>query len=271
MIEHSSELPEAWAQRERLSRIARILYWRGWVQRRDLTSFYGISSQQASSDLVAFQTIFPKACLYHTRRKRYEVTKGYRPEITEPDCARDLPLMQNISSDGAGFYHEILRPERRIATDLAASISRAVFARQSIEINYYSASSGSGGWRRVIPALFVNDGSRIHLRAFCKKTNQYRDFVLGRISDVREPLPLEDPRPEDKEWESIQTLELRQAPGLAENQVKALAMDFDMETGIKIVQTRRALGIYFRRRLGFPDQGTPVVNSTGLLELTARD
>lgn len=270
MIEHSQELPEAWAQRERLKRIERILFWRGWVQRRDLTSFYGISSQQASSDLVAFQTIYPKACLYHTRRKRYEVTKGYRPEIVEADCWRDLPLMRNIS-EGEEFYREIMRPERRVSTEIASLISRCIFAKQSIEINYFSVSSNSAGWRRVIPSRFVNDSSRIHIRAFCMDKQEYRDFVLGRITEVRNPQPLEEARPEDKAWDSIQTLELRPAPNIEENKRKALMMDFEMENGVKIVQVQRATTLYFRRRLGFPDEGSPVINSTGLLELVTKD
>ena len=45
-----------WSERQRLRFIERVLFWRGYINRRDLMAFFGISAPQATNDLVNYST-----------------------------------------------------------------------------------------------------------------------------------------------------------------------------------------------------------------------
>lgn len=256
-----------WAQRQRLEHISRILYWRGWIRRIDLTSFYGISPQQASADLVVFQTLQPGACYYDTHRKRYEAAKNFQPGLFVPDAIADLKTLGFMSENDISLFEEPERPQRVCITETACQLVRNALAHRSIEIQYYSLSSGAATWRRIVPCRFVFDGLRLHVRAWCFQNEAYRDFVIGRISSTRKPLPLDTPLKADTEWESFVNITLRPAEGLGGNQRTALEMDYGMKNGVLQMPVRKAMLLYFRRRLGFSDEGSPVKNSNGELEL----
>src|SRR5205085_2774753 len=72
---------DQWATMERLRFIERSAYWRGVINRQDLSRVFGLSMAQASADLQAYQRINAGALVYNLNRKRYEGAEGMRLRV----------------------------------------------------------------------------------------------------------------------------------------------------------------------------------------------
>jgi predicted DNA-binding transcriptional regulator YafY len=57
---------------------------------------------------------------------------------------------------------------------------RAIHAKRPVAIRYHSMSSGESE-RVIVPFALVDTGLRWHVRAFDRKSREFRDFVVTRI------------------------------------------------------------------------------------------
>ena len=67
---------EQWAAMERLRFIERAAWWRGVVQRQDVSDVFGIGPAQVSSDFQKYLELNPGSLAYSLNRKRYEGQPG---------------------------------------------------------------------------------------------------------------------------------------------------------------------------------------------------
>jgi predicted DNA-binding transcriptional regulator YafY len=110
----------------------------------------------------------------------------------------------------------------------------------------------------VSPRAFGSDGLRWHVRAFCHQRNDFRDFNVGRIKEVRKPDACGFTSEVDEDWISAQTMTLQPNPALDKNKRTALEMDYGMKQGKLKVTVRKAMLTYTARRLGFvSEEATP--------------
>lgn len=265
-----------WSERQRLRFIERVLFWRGFINRRDLVDRFGISPPQATNDLVNYSTRNSHGCAYNVRRKCYEAAPDFQPILIEPDLGVDLARV------GAGVWPEaevafVAEPEiprRSPAPEVARDVSRAAFGRDSVEIRYWSVHSGTASWRRIGPRAFADDGLRWHVRAWCYRREEFRDFVLTRIQGVRNRMPCEARAEVDGAWNRRITLIIRPNPTLPENRKKALSLDYGMVRNRLRLSVREALLVYSARRLGFvkdPEGNRlPMLNELQQLEWTEK-
>ncbi len=265
----------SWSERERLRFIERMLYWRGYINRRDLRDFFGISPPQATNDLVNYTTRNPGACAYNVRTRRYEAAPDMEPLLIEPEFGRDLAILGAAAwpAGGADFVVEPERPLRAADAELMRALALAAHRRESLEVRYWSVHSGRADWRRISPRTFAHDGLRWHVRAFCHDNGDFRDFVAGRISGRRKPKPCSEPERVDADWMARVTLVIRPNPELSEGQRKAMEMDYGMRRGKLRLPVRKALLVYVARRLGFigteRGRNPPMLNELKQLEWLA--
>lgn len=265
----------AWCERQRLIFIERLLYWRGYINRRDLCNHFGISAPQATNDLVTYSTLCSGGCQYNVRRKRYEATEGFEPRLTVPDFGLDMKAL-GASGRPEGEEEFVVFPEMPVragSPGVFRKLSLAAHEGQSVEIHYWSVSSGTARWRTVSPRTFGYDGLRWHVRALCHDHEEFRDFTIGRIRGIRNlrECPFRDQV--DKDWQTYILMKIRPNPKLSDNQRKALEMDYGMVRGVLQLSVRAAMLLYTRRRLGFirEDGVLPILNEMEQLELFAED
>ena len=67
---------EQWAAMERLRFIERAAWWRGVVQRQDVSDVFGIGPAQVSADFQKYLEMNPGSLAYSLNRKRYEGQPG---------------------------------------------------------------------------------------------------------------------------------------------------------------------------------------------------
>jgi len=131
---------------------------------------------------------------------------------------------------------------------VVAKIVQAILNERALEINYTSLSSGCGK-REIVPHSIVDNGMRWHVRAFDRKSESFRDFVLTRISNVKliGNSTFGEDSVSDTEWQRMISLQLAPHP----NNVKfpkAIEMDYGMKNELLTIDVRAAMAGYLLRR-----------------------
>ena len=181
-----------WSEKQRLLFVERLLFWRGTINRRDLCDYFGISLPQATKDLVAYTTLNAGACQYDVRRKCYVASTKMRTVFQEPNFSEDMEVIGAAMRDGAEFGEFVLgfsRPCRVADQVLHRKLSLAACNRECVEVSYWSMRSGSSEKRWMSPRCFGFDGLRWHVRAYCHRSEAFRDFVIGRFKSAGRAKP----------------------------------------------------------------------------------
>ena len=255
-----------WSERQRLAFIERVLFWRGYINRRELMAKYGISPPQATNDLVNYSTRNAGGTYYNVRKKRYEVLEGMKPVLIEPDFGLDMEIMEDAGRPfpEIPFVTTPECPRRSYDRAILQTLSRAAHRGQSVEVHYFSAHSGSIGWRRISPRAFVDDGLRWHVRAYCHNRGQFSDFNLSRMKGARNPEDCAHTELVDTDWLEFGVMTIGVNPELDKNQSKALNLDYGMTRGRLKLTVRKAHRLYTARRMGFIKDpgvdGFPILN-----------
>jgi len=115
--------------------------------------------------------------------------------------------------------------------DVLAPICRAIHAKRPVAIRYHSMSNGESE-RVIVPFALVDTGLRWHVRAFDRKSSEFRDFVVTRIEapTLVDEEPKANERPDnDIQWTRIVELNLVPHPRLARPEI--IKMDYRMTDG----------------------------------------
>lgn len=249
-----------WSVEKRLEFIDFRLYWEGQINRADIMDQFGVSVPQASNDLSKYQEAAPFNLDYDHRHKKYFASKKFKPAFFEPDSnAYFLPLRDDITSlfeDSDGWHSEypehdvVCMPKRTVLPNTLREVVSAVKLKKTLEICYQSMSGEEPAWRKISPHAFAFDGMRWHARAYCHKSNVYKDFLLSRIQETGKIVEQQAPAGPDEVWNTYFTLILKPHPKLTNSQAKAVAIDYDMTDMRLDMNIRLALLYYYLRRLG---------------------
>lgn len=240
-------------QRDRLAYVEFRLYFMGEVGRPDLTSRFGVAPAGATRDLALYREIAPENIEFDGSSKVYRIGKSFSP-VFEHVPQRVLSALALGFGDGVnGDTKSLLPCESPTALsnprmDILAPICRAIYAKRPVKIQYHSMTSGESE-RVIVPFALVDTGLRWHLRAFDRKSEEFRDFVITRIQN---PTALDDEpksheRPDnDIQWTRIVELDLVPHPRLSHPEI--VRMDYAMQDGSMRMRVRAAVVGYMLLR-----------------------
>lgn len=245
---------ENWAAQERLRSIERAIWWRGWLKRKDLQQLFGISLAQASSDLQKYLEINPGAMAYHLNNKRYQSSGSMECIMHTPSFEDALRTFLPDTHVGQLSYAQqadsavvsvVALPNRTGNPAIQRLVMQAFLNDKKLNLKYWSVNSGNATLRSIVPRAFGHDGYRWHVRAWCCENNDYRDFVMSRISEVKEVTDLDEDLPGDEAWETREVVRLKPNSQLSENAQRAIEMDYDIrENGVLELEVRSAMKHY---------------------------
>lgn len=178
----------SFSQRQRLAYIDFCLLFKGAIHRQDLITRFEVGLSAGSRDFTLYKELAPKNLVYSTQEKRYFQTENFNP-LFEHDAKRTLVKLANDISDGFDAIGDIHFPVESASSlnvpdiFVVAKVVQAIVNNKAISVIYTSLSSGSGA-RELVPHSIVDNGQRWHVRAFDRKSQSFRDFVLTRISKV---------------------------------------------------------------------------------------
>lgn len=241
------------AQRERLAYIDFRLYFFGEIGRPDLASRFGVAPAGATRDIALYREIAPQNIEFDGSSKVYRIGKQFLP-IFEHAPQRVLSSLALGFGEGvSGVSQPLLPCESPTALsnpkmDVLAPICRAIHARRPVAIRYHSMSSGESE-RVIVPFALVDTGLRWHVRAFDRKSSEFRDFVVTRIEapTLLDDEPLSNERPDnDIQWTRIVELDFVPHPRLSRPEI--IRMDYGMKDGSIRMRVRAAVAGYMLLR-----------------------
>jgi hypothetical protein len=241
------------SQNEKLSFIDFCANYLGTVQRFEIVKRFGISDVSASKCIGEYIEIASKNLKYDFKTKTHQATKRFKP-MFEFDVTQVLKAL----STGFGDTLEqlptpFIESESAIAlnkpkNEIVAQVTRAIHLKKIVDLSYRSLSSGETE-RKIAPLAIINSGLRWHVRAFDRKTSEFRDFVFTRMLNAKlaeEDHKANESLEHDDFWNQMITLELIPHPGnIAEKE--SIEMDYGMVDGKVEISLRKAVAGYVLR------------------------
>jgi hypothetical protein len=234
-----------WEVQRRLEEIERHLYWTGSVGRNDLIDRFGISPQQASTDIKNYLALASSGVIFNGSSKRYQPTPAFTPILISPSVENYIDWAENINHP----LEIVPRPHRTASAETLRDLSQAIHQKRSVTIHYRSMTQPKGGERKITPHSLVSNGSRYHVRAYCHKRKDFRDFVLGRIAATGELGTPGQGREHDEEWHTLVIVRIGTHPELTADQRVVIEEDYSMIDGEAQIKIRQALLFYLFNQL----------------------
>ncbi|CAM5772387.1 WYL domain-containing protein [Bosea minatitlanensis] len=249
-----------WGVEQRLEFIEFRLFWEGHVNRGDLMEAFGVSVNQASTDLNRYIGMAPQNIHYDKSARAYVRGEEFAPQFLKPDANRYLAQLRSVADgilDRADAwigqfppYDAAPTPVRGVNAKTLRAVVAAIRRSEAIEVKYQSLSRPEPRWRWIAPHAIGFDGFRWHTRAFCLSDRSFKDFLLSRIIETRGTKPSELGADDDADWNEQVTLEIGPHPELSETQQRVIALDYGMRSGRAKISVRKALLYYALKRLG---------------------
>ena len=241
-------------QRDRLAFIELRVRFVGEIRRQDLVARFGIQSAAATRDLALYKELSPGNIDYDPKGKAYILGPDFRTIFNFPP-ERALSWLTQGFGDG-----EPMRLKAWVASespsrlthpdlDVLASVTRAIHQESAMAVDYYSISSGKSK-REIVPFALMDIGLRWHVRAFDRKSQEFRDFVITRIKNpvVLKGQPVEPHETSDQDIQWTRIVELELVPHPDQPRPEITEMDYSMQGGVLRMKLRAATAGYILRK-----------------------
>ena len=253
-----------WSQRwdllQRYRLIEIIALWEGRLTTRHLCHAFGIGRQQASRDINEYnRNIGPGNLVYDKHLKGYKPADGFQAIVTAGvadeylhllNRRRDLELRFESLGLQATDTTVLYAPPRQLRPEVLRPLVTAARQGKRLEVEYVSLKNPGQEIRVIAPHTLVYSGLRWHVRAYCEKNRDYRDFVLSRFRGIPDPMD-DSPNPaeEDSDWQTRVTVRIKPDPRLDRAQKRIIAEDYGMKRGVLAIRTRGPLVQYMMQLL----------------------
>lgn len=241
-------------QRDRLAFVELRVRFVGEIRRQDLVTRFGIQSAAATRDLALYKALSPGNINYDPKGKAYVLGPNFRPLFDFPQ-ERVLSWLTQGFGDGEPMRLKAWvvseSPSRLTHPDLdvLANVTRAIHQECPLGIEYHSISCGRTK-REIVPFALIDNGLRWHVRAFDRKSQQFRDFVITRIKRPvvlkDQPVAAHEMSDQDIQWTRIVELELVPHPDQPHPEITK--MDYAMDRGSLRIKLRAATAGYILRQ-----------------------
>lgn len=237
-----------------------VALWEGKVKTNHLIEHFGIGRQQASKDINNYiKDVAPGNLTYNASAKGYQPSASFAPKVSLGRVDEYLQLIERNSdlhstfeslSLGFEHSHSLPMPNAQVDPEILRPIIRACRNKERVEIDYRSLRAPNKDGRIIVPHAIVHAGSRWHVRAFCEKNQDFRDFVLTRFFDIPEILSKSDVEPaEDTTWQTRVNVCFKPDPRLNNEQQAIIANDFGMTNNLLVITVRAALVHYLMQAM----------------------
>ena len=243
-----------YSQKQRLAYIDFKLMFVGRVTRNDVVTKFEKGMSGATADLNLYKEFCPNNMVYDTKQRIYVQCDKFKPLFTH-DPRKTLVKLANNISDGFDAISDttfpVEAPSQLNIPDIfiVARLIQSIINKKPVNIIYTSLSSGSAA-RELVPHSIVDNGLRWHVRAYDRKSNSFRDFVLTRISKVtikQQNVEQYEDKLEDHQCMRMMPLQLVPHPNNVEHPT-AIELDYGMENKVLELNVRAALAGYLLRR-----------------------
>ena len=243
-----------WGVRRRLEFIDFRLFWEGRFNRKALADGFGISSQQASTDIAQYESLAPRNLSYDAALKAYVRSADFKPRFIGQSTDRFLLQLAAIESDWMrkeDSWFDALPPaevvglsSRKTDPGHLLAVLDAIRGRLELKVEYHSMTGSAVPARTIAPHALAHSKGRWYARSWSREHNDFRDYSLNRIQRVFDPRPCLVDSKLDFEWAHTINLVLVPNPALAQERQHAVAVEYEMINGERKLPTRLSLSFY---------------------------
>lgn len=244
--------PIRWDLLYRYRLIEVIACWEGRLTTNHLCNSFGIGRQQASKDINTYlREIAPGNLEYDKQIKGYVPTAEFKPTVTTGTADEYLHILSRTKDIAHTFEgldlgfantHMLQVPSRPVDPVILRALVNAAREQKRVDIGYLSLNNPETDGRIIVPHTLVCTQMRWHVRAYCEKNGNYRDFVLSRFRGVPDVIDhSENGIQNDKAWNTDIELVISPDPRLSPLQQKVICHDYGMTKKRLTVQCKAAL------------------------------
>lgn len=248
----STDLPN---DHGRLLQLQTLLLWEGRLNNSRLRDLFGLSSPRASVWIRELRECRPDWMIWDARSRSFVATsEAYAAKSEAASLERYIGLVGLVAAlervhDTRGLqaaFPSLMSPVPAIFGPL----NRAIQACVPVEIVYASMQNPEPHIRVIHPHSLVRTDQRWHVRGYCEKHQDYRDFNLGRIREVR-PLDMQTAVPieGDTDWNTFVPVRFIAHPDLTDAQAQVVRQEFFGGAASRVEPCRGALVHYFVKSL----------------------
>lgn len=146
--------------------------------------------------------------------------------------------------------HTRFKPINCIRPEVLRQIVKACRNQTRLEVDYRSVNTPDKDGRIIVPHSIVHSGMRWHVRAFCEKNNDYRDFVLTRFYATPDAVgSSEHSIVQGEAWNTQVNVCFTPDQRLSYEQQAIVANDYGMTENRLLIQVRGALVQYLMQMM----------------------
>ncbi|WP_024679035.1 WYL domain-containing protein [Pseudomonas syringae] len=248
------ELPQlSQKQRDRLAFIELQAWFCGAVSRQDIVQRFELQTAAATRDLALYRRLAPDNLVFDSRTKAYAPAENFTP-IFEFTSEHVLTWVSRGFGDAEPSSWTpgipcLAQPQlAKPRLDILASICRGIKQGHAVRIDYESLRERSE--RELVPYALFDNGQRWHVRGYDRKSGQFRDFAITRITGVSSaqgPILPNELMAEDDQWNHRVELELVPHPKLARPETALLDFDMDESATLRIRLRSAVVGYALRQ------------------------
>lgn len=237
------------APKERFEAIEILLLWERRVSRSRLLSLFDVHETLASRDIANYRLQYPDACEPEMASKSYIASWGLRPQLTKgtfDEYQRLIGAFRGFEGGAVSVPFEHSQVDATaVRYPVFSLIHQAISLGRCIQVQYRSMTHPQGLERAIRPHALIQAGPRWHVRAFCAKVQEFRDFNLGRISAVsaseRDDLEVGE---QDRDWHQMISIRLVPHRGLSAAQAMMVRDEYMGGTVAKVFNVRASMAKY---------------------------
>lgn len=242
----------------RQAQLELLLIWEGRLNNARVRELFGLSAVRASEWIREVRARHPRWMRWDSKTRSYHATldlyrhcrDGVRQLEIAASLARylslvGLPPAGPSEASGRvlwGGFPDLSPPQPQIF----AVLTEAARVQRAVRIIYGSMREPSPHERTILPHSIVRAGRRWHARAFCRNSNEFRDYALGRVLEAQLlDEPAERREADDAAWCARVPVHLVAHPHLSLAQAALIRREYFNETAGRTVTCRAALVSYF--------------------------
>lgn len=213
-------------QRQAFKRIELIGLWEGRLNATHLMNALDLSRGTASKLINEYKELFPENLCYNATRKGHEPSLSFNAHFSRGLLDEYLALNLENSEEIVRLNSSHQPPDATSVRPIIQAIKR----QERIDICYASLNNPQGEDRIISPHSLINDGQRWHVRGWCEKSQDYRDFVLSRIREIYGANgQAQYSAEQDEDWNTWVEFSIEPDSRLSQKQQSLIALDYGME------------------------------------------
>lgn len=236
-------------RQERVAKVGKILLWEGRVSRSRLISEFGLSPIRASEWLRDFREAHPAWVTWNSKlRANVATAMAYSDAERASNDSRPnsiSPMLVPHALSAPGTHLPVSWDLSHASPRTFSRLNLAIADRLRVKFLYCSMENPEPHERTIEPHTLVKAGRRWHVRGYCLDRQDFRDFVVGRMSKVR---LLSEPSvaniETDVAWSTVTQLRIVAHPALTTAQQRVIRNEYFNGAAARVESCRAALLSY---------------------------